>query len=151
MIISKINDTTALEGLFSEIREALAWLRNNYKTIHDTGMQRVELGHGMWANIETPHMKPKHLQRLEVHRNYIDIHVPVDKVEVMGWLPLHMLENVDMPYSADKDIAFYTDAPLTHFTLQPGELCIMTPLDAHAPIIGEGEIKKICIKVPVER
>ncbi|WP_407405790.1 YhcH/YjgK/YiaL family protein [Sodaliphilus sp.] len=149
MIVTKINDTINLEAMCPRLKTALQWLRNNYASIHETGVSRVDIEDGVWANVETPAMKAIDKQVLEVHRKYIDIHVPVDKDEVMGWLPTHMLNNVVTPYSAERDIAFYNDTPLTHFTLHPGELCIMTPLDAHAPIIGTGTIKKICIKVAV--
>ena len=149
MITGKISDTTQAEQLFPAMKAAFEWLRSNYQTIHDSGVPRVELSGGMWANVETPTMKSLDTQLLEVHRNYIDIHVPVDRDEVMGWLPNHRLSSVVTPYDAQRDIAFYDDAPLTHFTLHPGEFCIMTPMDAHAPIIGTGTIRKICIKVPV--
>ena len=149
MIVAKINDTAAIEAIYPKMKTALQWLRDNYATIHQTGVSRVDIEDGVWANVETPSMKHIDQQVLEVHRNYIDIHVPVDRDEMMGWLPLHKLGKVVTPYSTERDIAFYNDTPLTHFTLHPGELCIMTPLDAHAPIIGEGTIKKICIKVEV--
>lgn len=151
MIKTTINDTVQVEQLFPVMKVAFDWLRDNWDTIHDSGKVRVDLPHGMWANVETPAMKPIDKQLLEAHRKYIDIHVPVDKDEVMGWLPTHMLSSVETPYSDERDIAFYNDIPLAHYTLHPGELAIMTPLDAHAPIIGDGTIKKICIKVPVDR
>lgn len=149
MITGKINDTAQIEQLFPAMKEAFKWLRENYLSIHETGVARVDLPDGMWANVETPSMKALDEQVLEVHRNYIDIHVPVDQAEVIGWLPTYKLKSVVSPYSAERDIAFYNDTPHTHLTLYPGEFAIMTPLDAHAPIIGTGILKKICIKVPV--
>lgn len=149
MLTGKINDTAQLEQLLPVMKPAFEWLRAHWHTIHSSGMARVDLPNGMWANIETPTMKPIDTQVLEVHRNYIDIHVPVDHDEIMGWLPTHLLTSVVIPYSQERDIAFYNDTPLAHYTLHPGEFAIMTPLDAHAPIIGNGVIKKICIKVPI--
>ncbi len=149
MLKANINDTAQLEQLFPAMKPVLDWLRDNWTTVHSTGVARVDLPGGMWANVETPTMKPIDTQVLEVHRRYIDIHVPVDHDETMGWLPTHMLHDVITPYSDERDIAFYNDTPLSHFVLHPGELCVMTPMDAHAPIIGHGPLKKICIKVPV--
>ena len=41
------------------------------------------------------------------------------------------------------------DGNLLKATLVPGEFIIFSPEDGHAPLIGEGEIKKIIIKVVV--
>ena len=150
MIVGWLNETARVEQMFPEMKAAFEWLRANYKTVHESGVTRVDLPHGMWANVEMPAMKAIDEQVLEVHRNYIDIHVPVDGDEVMGWLPCHKLSSEVMPYSPERDSAFYDDAPLSHITLHPGEFAIMTPMDAHAPIIGTGTLRKICIKVPVD-
>ena len=148
MIIGKLSDTQSVERLHPLFREAFEWLRANAATAHAAGISPVVLKEGkLWANVETPQMKAREDQVLEVHRKYIDIHVPVDKVEVMGYLPTSSLKQVREAYDANRDIAFYTDAPMAYVTIQPGEFAIVTPEDAHAPIIGEGEVKKICVKV----
>ena len=148
MIIGKLSDTQSVERLHPLFREAFEWLRANAATAHAAGISPVVLKEGkLWANVETPQMKAREEQVLEVHRKYIDIHVPVDKVEVMGYLPTSSLKQVRNAYDANRDIAFYTDAPMAYVTILPGEFAIVTPEDAHAPIIGEGEVKKICMKV----
>lgn len=148
MIIGNLSDTAAVERLHPLLKEAFEWLRAHYASVHATGVSQVVLKEKeLWANVETPIMKLRSEQVLEVHRAYIDIHVPVDKAEVIGYLPTCHLAQVRDAYDADRDIAFYTDAPMAYFTLQPGEFAIFTPQDAHAPIIGEGRLKKICVKV----
>ena len=148
MIIGKLSDTQSVERLHPLFREAFEWLRANAATAHAAGISPVVLKEGkLWANVETPQMKAREEQVLEVHRKYIDIHVPVDKVEVMGYLPTSSLKQVREAYDANRDIAFYTDAPMAYVTILHGEFAIVTPEDAHAPIIGEGEVKKICMKV----
>ncbi|MBQ0115624.1 MAG: YhcH/YjgK/YiaL family protein [Bacteroidales bacterium] len=150
MITGKINDTAALEAVLPLAGPAMQWLRENMATVHrrSDGDCRYEIVPGkVWANVETPTMKPAEQQVLEIHRDYIDIHVPVDKPEQIGWLPRHKLASVVTPYDANRDIAFYNDEPEARITLHPGEFAVMTPLDAHAPIIGQGQLKKICIKI----
>lgn len=149
MLTGKLSDTTQAEQLFPAMKAAFAWLREHAASIHNGTDQRIILAEGMWANVESPTMKPQDKQVLEVHREYIDIHVPVDKDETIGWRPTHLLNNELIPYSTEKDIAFYNDEPIAYITLHPGEYAIMTPLDAHAPIIGNGTVKKICVKIKV--
>ena len=150
MIVGKLDDTAAIERLHPLFREAFEWLRANASSAHAAGVSPVVLREGeLWANVELPTMKAKDVQVLEVHRKFIDIHVPVDKDEVIGYLPTYYLQKVRDAYDETRDIAFYTDAPMAYVTLHPGEFAIMTPEDAHAPIIGEGALNKICVKVKV--
>lgn len=151
MIIGKLADTASVERLHPLFREAFEWLRAHAASAHAAGVSPVTLKPGtLWANVETPTMKPRTEQVLELHRKYIDIHVPVDQAEVIGYLPASQLKHERDAYDEHRDIAFYTDVPIAHFTISPGEFAIFTPEDAHAPIIGEGVLKKICVKVSAE-
>lgn len=46
-----------------------------------------------------------------------------------------------------KDIRFFDDEPETFYTLRPGQFTIFFPEDGHAPMIGEGNVRKIIVKV----
>ncbi len=52
-------------------------------------------------------------------------------------------------YHAEKDVQFYHDTPDTFFQLRDGQFAIFFPEDVHAPMIGEGTIKKLVIKVKI--
>jgi YhcH/YjgK/YiaL family protein len=52
-------------------------------------------------------------------------------------------------YSAEKDVLFYEDLPELFFELKPAHFAIYFPDDVHAPMIGEGTIKKLVVKVRV--
>ena len=54
-------------------------------------------------------------------------------------------------YDAEKDIEFFEDVPDSYVTVLPGEFAVFFPEDAHAPLIGTGEVHKVVIKVPVGR
>ena len=86
-------------------------------------------------------------QVLEVHRQYIDIHIPLDGVEVIGWKPLEDCTNLTKPYDEAADCELYTEPATSYINLQPGQFMIVWPEDPHAPIIGEGKLRKLCVKV----
>jgi biofilm protein TabA len=46
-------------------------------------------------------------------------------------------------------VLFYADAPDMHFSLKDGQFVIFYPEDVHAPMIGEGPIKKLVVKVRI--
>ena len=52
--------------------------------------------------------------------------------------------------NTQKDVMFYDDEPSTYFTLGEGEIGIFFPQDAHAPLVGDGRVKKAVVKVKVE-
>ena len=48
-----------------------------------------------------------------------------------------------------KDIRFYDDVPQTYYEVTPGQFTLLFPEDAHAPMVGEGTIRKVIVKVRV--
>jgi YhcH/YjgK/YiaL family protein len=50
-------------------------------------------------------------------------------------------------FNQEKDIQFFDDKPQTYYTLTPGQFTILLPEDSHAPLVGEGPIRKAIIKV----
>lgn len=148
MITGNINETAEVERLNPLYASAFQWIRDNWRTIHATGAKQVKIdGDNVFANVSSPTMCSREKQVLELHRKYIDIHIPVDKDEVIGWRSVNDLHQVRDEYNEAEDYAIYTDTPVEYITVHPGEFAIMTPEDAHAPIIGEGVIHKICMKV----
>ena len=110
----------------------------------------IRLGVSNWTVIEfssTTILRSQSEQVVEVHRRYLDVHVPLDAPEIVGWKPLCDLKEVQQAYSEEKDCAFYSDRPSTYFTVYPGQFLIVFPEDGHAPIIGEGRLRKICAKI----
>ena len=53
-------------------------------------------------------------------------------------------------YDDDKDIEFFGDAAMTALHVAPGQIAVFFPDDAHAPNIGLGNHRKLCIKIPVK-
>ncbi|MDR1416538.1 MAG: YhcH/YjgK/YiaL family protein [Prevotellaceae bacterium] len=85
----------------------------------------------------------------EAHDRYIDIQVCVSGKETFGWSHRSDCENVREAYNPEKDIIFYADKPDTYVGIKPGQFAIFFPDDVHAPLIGNGEIKKVVVKVGV--
>lgn len=104
-------------------------------------------GDKLFINVNDSQLVPAEEQKLEVHRRYIDVHFPLSCSERVGWTPLEHLGESDAPFNEESDFAVYSQPAETYFTLQPGQFCIVWPEDAHAPIIGEGKIRKLVAKV----
>lgn len=86
---------------------------------------------------------------LEVHRKYIDIQFVLQGVDTMGWKPASDCSEVIAPYDEEKDIEFFADEPSMWCPVHAGSYAIFFPEDAHAPMVSNGEIYKIILKVAV--
>ena len=87
--------------------------------------------------------------KFECHNSHIDIQFCIKGRETMGWKPRENCILQRGEYNAEKDVLFYDDAPDMFFQLTDGQFVVFFPEDVHAPMIGEGPIKKIVIKVKI--
>lgn len=130
--------------------EVSEWLNSLTK---DIAQGRHNIDASDYANVESPALRTRDDAPLEAHRRYIDIHIPLDSTETIGWAPMDTLTRTIAPgYDAERDIAFYGDEAHTYFEVRPGECAIFFPEDAHAPNIGSPSKthRKICVKIAVD-
>lgn len=146
MIIDSLKNSAIYEGINPYFKEAFDYLKKmdfNNLTASKTKVN----GDALIVNISETQLKTKENARLEIHDKYIDIQIPVSGPETFGWKERDLCNDVTVPFNTEKDIEYYGDIPSTLFTLLPGEFVIFFPEDAHAPLIGEGPITKIIVKV----
>jgi len=68
----------------------------------------------------------------------------------MGWKSRPLCETPDGDYDADKDVEFFADRPDAWTAVGAGAFAIFFPEDAHAPLVGTGELHKIVVKIAVD-
>jgi YhcH/YjgK/YiaL family protein len=93
--------------------------------------------------------KEASVAKFECHNLNIDIQLCINGVETYGWKPRQSCTLPNGDYNEEKDVQFYNDAPDTFFQLTNGQFAIFFPEDVHAPMIGDGAIKKLVIKVKI--
>lgn len=147
MILTSIDNSSRYLGLHAGIDKAFAWLKDYELANFKKGEQ--ELDGGILVKFEEPTLQPRENATLEVHRKYIDIHMPLKGTEIIGWAPVQTLKHVREPYNEAKDIAFFGDSAHSLLHVKPGQFAVFFPEDAHAPCIGLGNHRKICIKIPI--
>lgn len=87
--------------------------------------------------------------KFECHNKHIDIQLCISGVETIGWKPREKCVTENGGYNPEKDVQLYHEQPDMYFQLTSGQFAIFFPEDVHAPMIGEGEIKKLVIKVKI--
>ncbi len=148
MIIDSFPGLERYYSINPGFEKAFKFLRQ--QELEDLAEGRHEIdGNNVYALVTEKPGKDAEDAKLEVHDAYIDIQILVKGQEAMGYLDRRFCEEVHTPYNAEKDIAFYKEEPEVYFTLEPGNMAIFFPHDAHAPMIGEGLIRKIVVKVKI--
>ncbi len=86
--------------------------------------------------------------KMEAHKEYIDIQIPLNGNEYMGWKAQCDCESVTVPYNEQKDVEFYSDKATSKIFVPAGHFAVFFPEDAHQPGIAEGQsYRKIIVKV----
>lgn len=84
---------------------------------------------------------------LEYHQRKIDIHVTLTGHDSIGWCSKAQCATPAGPFDTDNDIGFFKDEPELWIPVPPGSFAIFFPEDAHAPLGGEGLVRKIVLKI----
>jgi len=148
MILSNCSQSSryaALHPLFPRV----------FEFIRDTDLYALApgrypiVGEDLFAIVEHVPGRTREMARLEAHRRYIDIQLVLDGDEQMGWKPLADCYNPVSEHSVEKDIRFFHDAPASWIPVPPDHFCIFFPEDAHAPLVANGEVRKVIFKIAV--
>lgn len=85
--------------------------------------------------------------QLETHDRHIDIQFILSGTDTMGWKPKSSCRQPAKEYDEVKDIEFFSDEPDAWIAVRPGAFAIFFPEDAHLPLISDGLIHKVIVKV----
>lgn len=140
--LANLGKYVALNPLFQDVVD---YINNNDLASMPTGKVLIK-GNELYANFTVAKGKTKAEAKLESHDVMIDIQIPFNVPESMGYTPRTDLD--EQPYNAEKDITFYDGLAQQYITVHPGMFVIFFPQDAHAPCVSESsEIRKVIFKV----
>ncbi|WP_281513246.1 YhcH/YjgK/YiaL family protein [Bacteroides acidifaciens] len=146
MIVSNLQNSQRIEGLHPMFGLLFSYVKTHDLLHADLG--RIEIdGERLFINNVNPECVASDEQVLELHHDYIDVHILLEGAETIGWKALEDLQNEVKAYSKEEEYALYSDRPTTYVNLLPGQFVIVYPEDPHAPVIGHGKIRKLIAKV----
>ena len=151
MVIDKLSEINKYTSLHPRFAKAIDYIVTNNLLIAEPGTVLVDM-EDIKAIIMEGNCVPKEesLAGFECHNTYIDIQIVLKGKETVGWRARTSCSSPKGEYSEEKDVLFYADDPTIFFELQAGMFSIYFPEDVHAPMIGEGPIKKVVMKVRVK-
>lgn len=147
MILDSLKNSALYENVNPRMKKAFALIASTDWTKMEPGIHELD-GKDIYVNVMEPALKKPADAKLEIHDAYIDIQVLIrGEQETFGWSERADLRKPLGEFDAGKDIQFFDDEPQTFYTLRPGQFTILFPEDGHAPMIGEGDVRKIIVKV----
>lgn len=149
MILDSLNNTEKVERLHPLFKKAFDYIKATDFSKMQDGKYELD-GSRLFISLVSLTGKDKKEAAIETHKKYIDIQLPLLGVEKIGWKPGCELQEESIPYCEENDIAFYVDRPTAYTKIYPGQFAVYFPEDGHAPGIGEGNIRKVIVKVQVE-
>lgn len=148
MILDTIQQSARYLTLNPGFAAAFAFLRRPDLMELPVGRYEID-GDRVYALVQRQPGRSRESGKLEAHQAYIDIQVVLGGVDTMGWRSTPTCVEVTLPYTVDKDVMLFTDQPTAWTAVGPGEFAIFFPEDAHLPLISDGELHKVVVKVQV--
>lgn len=149
MIIDTLTNASKYFSVHPLFEKAFAYIRQTDLAAAADG--KLDVGEGLKAIYSNSPGKTKEasVSKFECHNKNIDIQVCINGIETIGWKPRENCVTPNGVYNDEKDVLFFGDKPDMFFQLTNGQFVIFFPEDVHAPMIGEGDIKKLVMKVKI--
>ena len=149
MIINTLANASKYFSLHPSFAKAFDYINQNDVATLADGIYETPEGLKVIVNTGMGKTAEASLAKFECHDKNIDIQLCVKGLETMAWKPREKCLTPNGAYNPDKDVRFFSDAPDMSFQLTDGQFTVFFPEDVHAPMIGDGEIKKVVIKVKI--
>ncbi len=148
MVLDRIENFEKYLSLNPNFVKAMEFLQNS--NLQDLPLGRNEIcGDLIFANVVEAKSKSKSEAPIEIHRKYIDVHVPLSGDELIGYTPLAELPYAEFVEADDAALYPLSLSARDYFNVRRGEFAIFFPQDGHAPAITPTPLKKIILKVAI--
>ncbi len=149
MILDRIENAKQYFALHQHLAKAFEYLASHDVAALADGRYEID-GSRVYLLMAHSPGRGRQGARLEAHRRYIDVQIPLNAPEEMGWKETSLCRSVSKPYDPAADIEFFSDAPVSWITVEPGCFVLFFPHDAHAPLACTGTIHKAVFKIAVD-
>jgi YhcH/YjgK/YiaL family protein len=152
MIVDSIANASLYYSLSPGIEIALRFLASTDLMTLAPG--RHELSGGCYANVQDYETAPREKKRWEAHRKYVDVQFIASGCEQIGCACIGSgnVRSVE-DYKDSGDIEWF-EGDGSFIRAEAGKFVILYPHEAHMPGVADGspgQVRKVVVKVPVER
>ncbi|WNM17741.1 YhcH/YjgK/YiaL family protein [Flavobacterium capsici] len=149
MIVDTLNNGLKYSSLHPLFATAFEYLQDKDLNSLEDGKHDIAEGLKLIVSNGNGKTAETSLEKFECHDQNIDIQICVNGLETIGWKPREKCNIPNGEYNDEKDVRFFNDEPDMFFQLTNNQFVIFYPEDVHAPMIGDGAIKKLVFKVKI--
>lgn len=147
MVVDSLCNLAFYSSLNPHFDKVVEYLKNNDIAALEEGKYEID-GSDIFINVIERDLKKPADAAMEVHDEYLDIQVLLSgDRESFGWKKRCDCKSPKGEIDTVKDLLFFEDEPDTYFSIGVKEMAIFFPEDGHAPLVGEGHVKKAIFKV----
>ncbi|MBO4992700.1 MAG: YhcH/YjgK/YiaL family protein [Alistipes sp.] len=147
MILDSLKNKAQYAALHPRFQAVFDFIDNNDVASLPCGRHDID-GDNIFVMVQELDLREVSAARLELHRKYIDIQLLLSGPnEVFGWSEKKDCLTAETEFDEQKDIQLFTDIPQCFYSVGEGQFSILFPEDGHAPMLGEGHVKKCIFKV----
>lgn len=148
MIVDSLSSASKYTSLHPLFAKAFEYINNTDLTTLEDGKFDIDGDNirGIMAS-KNGMTAAESIAKFECHNKHIDIQICIKGNETIGWKPRPSCVSQRGEYNTEKDVLFYDDAPDMYFNLTDNQFAIFYPEDVHAPMIAEGQVKKLVLKI----
>ena len=147
MILDSLKNKEQYAALHPRFKQVFDFIDNNDVAALECGRHDID-GDNIFVNVQELDLQARSEARLELHRKYIDIQLLLKgPAEEFGWREKKDCLKAEAEFDEQKDVQFFTDEPQCFYSVGEGQFSILFPEDGHAPMLGEGHVKKCIFKI----
>ena len=105
MVVDRLENIEKYASLNPLFAQAIEFLKSHDLNALEVGKTELK-GKDLLVNVAQTKPKAKEDAKLETHRDFIDIQIPLSGTELMGYTAAKDCVPADAPYNAEKDITF---------------------------------------------
>lgn len=149
MILGTLSDSKRYEAIHPAFAQVFDYIKKH--DLLSAPLERITLdGDRLFINNVLTHGREASEMPLEAHRQYLDIHILLSGEERIGWRAIGDCGTPSKEYNQEEDYMLWDKEATSYVDLKPGQFVIVYPEDAHAPLIGTGDIRKLIVKALVD-
>ena len=147
MSLDSLKNKAQYAALHPRFQAVFDFIDNNDVASLPCGRHDID-GDNIFVMVQELDLREVSAARLELHRKYIDIQLLLSGPnEIFGWSEKKDCLTAETEFDEQKDIQLFTDIPQCFYSVGEGQFSILFPEDGHAPMLGEGHVKKCIFKV----
>lgn len=147
MILDSLKNKQQYESLHPRFKQVFDYIDTHDLAAMELGRHDVD-GDNIFVMVQELELRPLEQARLELHRKYIDIQLLLcGDEEIFGWSEKRDCLTPETDFDDKKDIQLFVDTPQCFYSVKEGQFSILYPEDGHAPMLGQGNVKKCIFKI----